>query len=288
MTRPAVRPRTPVVDGSLVIVAALLASFTVAFNAAAFDDASPIAFASVRMLVAGLAFGVIARARGERAVVRPDWPMAAWAATLVLQNFTFYVALQSVGLGLASTVLMLGPIGLALALSRRRVDVVWAGVALTGVVLLARPWQDGGTADAAGLALCLLSAACWAVYIVAGRAARGRRGSLAGRGATGSVLGFALALPALAAVGGFPVAEPVPTVTVLASGVLGAAVPWAIDLSVLRRISSRAFGVLQSLYPVASALAGLVVLGQSLAPLDVIGIGLAVVASAAVVVGAGD
>lgn len=288
MTRPAARPRSPVIDGSLVVVAALLASFTIAFNAAAFDDASPIAFASVRMLVAGLAFGAMARARGEQAFVRPDWPMAAWAAALVLQNFTVYVALESIGLGLASTVLMLGPIGLSLVLSRRPIDAVWAGVALVGVVTLARPWQDEGGADATGLALCVVSAGCWALYIVAGRAARGRRGGLAGRGASGSLLGFVLAVPALVAVGGFPVHEPVPVVTVLASGVLGAAVPWAIDLSVLRRLSSRAFGVLQSLYPVASALAGLVVLGQTLAPLDLLGIGLAVAASAAIVVGADD
>ncbi len=52
----------------------------------------------------------------------------------------------------------------------------------------------------------------------------------------------------------------------LATGILSSAIPYSIDLLVLRRMSQQLFSVLQSVQPAAAALAGLVVLGQALAP----------------------
>ncbi len=271
-----------------MLLAATLATVTVAFNTSAFDRASPIAFATVRMLVAGLGFAVLARRLGERALVRPDGPMLAWAASLVLQNAAVYLALDRVDLGVAVTLQMLGPIGLAAVLARRRADLLWALVALGGVVLLARPWGSADAPDAIGVGLCMLGAIGWALYILAARASRGRPGGDAGRPATGSAIGFAMSLPLFIAVGGFPVLDPVPVAAVLASGLLGAAVPWAIDLRVLRRLSPRTFGVLQSLYPVLSVLVGMVVLSQVPGLLDLAGMALAIVASIAVMARAAE
>jgi inner membrane transporter RhtA len=56
------------------------------------------------------------------------------------------------------------------------------------------------------------------------------------------------------------------------TGVLSSALPYSIDLLVLRRMPRSLFGMLQSLHPVAAAVFGLVVLRQVLGPAQISGI----------------
>jgi len=60
----------------------------------------------------------------------------------------------------------------------------------------------------------------------------------------------------------------------LATGILSSAIPYSIDLLVLRRLPQQLFSVLQSVQPAAAALAGLLVLGQALAVWQVVGLAL--------------
>jgi inner membrane transporter RhtA len=57
-------------------------------------------------------------------------------------------------------------------------------------------------------------------------------------------------------------------------------IPYSLELEALRRLPARVFGILMSLEPAVAALAGLVVLGQSLAARDWLAIALVIVASA--------
>jgi threonine/homoserine efflux transporter RhtA len=52
----------------------------------------------------------------------------------------------------------------AVALSRRALDLVWVVLAAAGIVLLADPFGAGGV-DTTGLAFILAAAACWSAYI---------------------------------------------------------------------------------------------------------------------------
>jgi inner membrane transporter RhtA len=65
-----------------------------------------------------------------------------------------------------------------------------------------------------------------------------------------------------------------------AAALLSSALPYSIDLMVLRRMPRQRFGVLQSVHPAAAALAGFVILGQALAPWQVAGLALITVANA--------
>jgi inner membrane transporter RhtA len=62
------------------------------------------------------------------------------------------------------TVEFLGPLVLARARTRRALDVLWALLALAGVVLL--ELDDGGAAPLGGLLLAPAAGLCWAGYIV--------------------------------------------------------------------------------------------------------------------------
>jgi inner membrane transporter RhtA len=69
------------------------------------------------------------------------------------------------------------------------------------------------------------------------------------------------------------------------TGVLSSALPYSIDILVLRALPRSLFGMLQSLHPVAAALFGLLVLGQRLDPLQLAGIAAVCVANVLVVAG---
>ena len=63
-------------------------------------------------------------------------------------------------------------------------------------------------------------------------------------------------------------------------GLLGTAIPYAIELYAQRRVPARTFSVLLSMHPAVAALVGAAVLSQGLGARDVVAIALVVAASA--------
>jgi inner membrane transporter RhtA len=190
-------------------------------------------------------------------------------------NLAYFQTIALVPLGVASTLELLGPIGLAVALTRRLTDLLWALLAVVGVVLLGAP--GNGAPVLAGIGMGVLAAICRAGYVVLNR----RIGRL-----FPDWTGLALALaagagvlaPAGAITGGARLLDPAVLATGVLVALLSSLLPYMLDLLVLRRISARLFGILLSISPVAAALVGLVVLGQALTTDQVVAIGLIVVA----------
>jgi inner membrane transporter RhtA len=63
------------------------------------------------------------------------------------------------------------------------------------------------------------------------------------------------------------------------AGVLSSAIPYAADVIALRRVPARFFGVFMSIHPVLAALAGLLLLGQTMRPHEWAGIAIVVAAN---------
>src|SRR3984957_19186346 len=115
------------------------------------------------------------------AVTRPrvrGWSRAQWRSVIIFgvslagMNGFYYAALARLPLSAAVTIQFLGPLTLSAALSRRWRDGGWIVLALLGVLTLGladrhRGGGGGGLAPL-GVALALVSAAFWALYIVAG------------------------------------------------------------------------------------------------------------------------
>jgi inner membrane transporter RhtA len=74
-----------------------------------------------------------------------------------------------------------------------------------------------------------------------------------------------------------------PLLYAVAAGVLSSIVPYAADLTALRLVPQRLFGVFMSVHPVLAGLAGLVLLGQVLDLHEWTGIGLVVAANVAAI-----
>ncbi|MGH3319438.1 MAG: EamA family transporter [Streptosporangiaceae bacterium] len=89
-----------------------------------------------------------------------------------------------------------------------------------------------------------------------------------------------LAVPAgVAEAGPAALAQPVVLLGGLGVALACSLVPYSVDLEALRRIPASVYGVLMSLEPAVAALAGLVVLGETLDGGQWMGIGCVVLAS---------
>lgn len=247
-----------------------------AIGALAFPVLGPLGVVAVRQYVAALVLVAVGRPRLRDFTRRQWWPVLLLAGVFGTMNLTLYSAIDRIGLGLAVTLEFLGPLGIALAASRRRLDAACAALAGTGVVVLMRPQPS---TDYLGMGLGLVAACCWASYIllnrIVGRRIPGAQGSAAA--ACVSALTF-LPIGIVVAVRHPPTAGAL--LCAVAAGVLSSAVPYLADLLTLRKVPAQTFGLFMSVNPVLAAVVGWVVLGQSLGVPEWAGIAAVVAANA--------
>ncbi|MET8509418.1 EamA family transporter [Streptomyces sp. NPDC004787] len=192
---------------------------------------------------------------------RRTWAVVlGYGVTLGLMNLCFYLSLSRIPLGIAVTVEFLGPLGVALAGSRRWLDAFWALLAGAGVVLLT---EGHGELDALGLVFALGAGLFWGLYILVG-AALGRRTTEGDGLALGMGVAALVAVPVGVADSGTALLQPWVLLAGLGVALLSSVVPYSLDLEALRRMPPRVFGILMSLEPAMAALIGLLVLGEAL------------------------
>jgi inner membrane transporter RhtA len=263
---------------ALVVVAVSTLQVGAAFAVTLFDEVGSAGAAVLRLGIAALVLLAAWRPR-LAGHTRAELLLAvAFGIALGTMNWAIYESMERIPIGAAVTIEFAGPLGLAVALSRRALDLAWVGLAAAGILLLTNPF-GASDLDGAGIAFALLAALAWAAYIPISA----RTGSLfpGGRGlAIAMGVGALLVAPAGIAQGGARLLEPAllaqGAVVALASSVI----PYSLELESLRRIPARVFGVLMSLEPAVAALAGFVVLGQALGATEFAAIGLVVAASA--------
>jgi inner membrane transporter RhtA len=258
--------------GSIVSVQLGAALATTLFSAV-----GPWGAVLMRSAFGALALLPLARGRLRRLRGRELREVVVFGLALAGMSLCFYAALDRLPLGVAVTLEFVGPLGVAVFGSRRRRDLLWALLAAAGIVLL----SDGGgeRIDALGAVLALAAGGFWALYILQSA----RVGAFyPGVGGLMSALAIAsvLLLPFGLAQGGGGLLSVSHLAVGAAVGVLSAAVPCALEMEALRRLPNATFGVLMSLEPAVATLVGFVALSQALAALEVLAIGLVVVACA--------
>jgi inner membrane transporter RhtA len=248
-----------------------------AFATTLFDELGPSGTVFLRIAFAAILLLAIWRPalRLGAGEVRRD--VVLLGLVLAAMNLSFYLALDRIPLGIAVTLEFVGPLGVAIAGSRRRLDLVWVGMAAVGLVLLAP--VPGSDLDALGVVLALVAGCFWAAYILL--TARVGRG-LPGGGGLAIAMGIAAlaALPVGLADGGAELLDPELLAVGLVIGVLSSALPYSLELEALRLLPEGTFGVLMSLEPAVAATVGFFGLDQDLAAREVVAIGLVLAASA--------
>lgn len=246
-----------------------------------FSEVGATATAALRITLAALVLCATVRPR-LRSRSAPQWrAVLALGAVLAAMNLAYFHTIARLPIGIASTLELLGPLALAIVLTRRLSDLAWALLSITGLLLLTAPGAD---LPMPGILLGLLAAGCRAAYVLLNRRVGQLFTDWSGL-ALALAAGAALLAPLGAVTGGARLLDP----GVLAAGagvaILSSLLPYCLDLLVLRRISARLFGILLSLSPAVGALVGLGALGETLTAGQVVAIGLVMVASAGAVAG---
>jgi inner membrane transporter RhtA len=261
----------------LVVVAVSSVQFGAAFAKTIFDEVGPGGTVFLRVLFAAVVLVAIWRP-AVRGRTRADWRLIAlFGLCLGAMNLAFYEAIERIPLGIAVTLEFVGPLGVAIAGSRRLLDLAWVVLAAAGIVLL----SDFGTADLDGLgvALALGAGTLWAVYILLSA----RMGRVF-PGGSGLALAMVAAAAVLAPFGVADAGAELLTPEVLAVGaavaILSSAIPYTLEMEALRRMPAGVFGVMMSIEPAVAALAGFIVLDEGLATRELVAILLVVAASA--------
>lgn len=205
-------------------------------------------------------------------------PLLMYGLALGTMNFTFYLAIRTVPLGVAVGLEFTGPLALALFGSRRPLDFVWVLLAVIGLWFLL-PFGTGMTAiDPLGAALAVSAGACWAIYILAGQRAGAEHGPATV--AIGSLIASVIFVPL-----GLTFAEngiwtwAVMPIALLVA-LLSSAIPYSLEMIALTRLPARIFGTLMSLEPAMAAFSGMLFLGETLTGLQWLALLAIIIASA--------
>ncbi|MDG4801103.1 EamA family transporter [Micromonospora sp. WMMD980] len=261
---------------ALVLGGALSVQFGSALAALLFPRTGVAGAVTLRLTLGALLMLVVCRPR-LRGHGRAGWAaVVAFGLALAGMNSIFYQAIERIPLGPAVTLEVLGPLALSVVGARRAAAWCWAALALAGVALLGQGGFD--RLDPLGAALALLAGALWAAYIVCSARVGARF-----PGADGLALALAVAALVTLPIGlvdaGGRLADPAVLGLGAALALLASVLPYSLELAALRRLPTATFAVLTSLGPAVAALAGWLVLGQALHPVEVLAIALVVAAS---------
>ena len=260
----------------------LVAAFSVQGGAAIAKGIFPFigvaGTAAIRIVLSAIILLVVFRPAVHRFTVAQWRAVVPYGVTIGVMNLLFYEALVRIPLGLAVALEFVGPLAVAIVGSRRALDLVWVGLAMAGIALIA-PFQADGAVDPIGVTYALLTGACWAAYIVLG----GRVSQRLDAGfavAIGMTIAALVVTPYALVDGGIERFVPSLFVPCAALAVLSSALPFTLEMKALRLLPGRTFSVLMSLEPVIAALCGLFLLGEHLTRAQWIAVALVVIASA--------
>jgi len=209
---------------------------------------------------------------------RSQWLAAlALGAAMAMMTLCFFAAIERIPLGLAVAIDFLGPLTVATLFGGRGWRLVCPLIAAAGVFSLS--WDGSALAgDLIGVLFAFGAAVGWGSYIVlmknVGQQFKGLEG-----------LSVSLVFAALFAspFGTYQWQSGFSYEAVLATGLLAILVPllpYALEFIALRWMKASLFGILMSLEPAIGAMAGFIVLGQALTGIQMLGVALAVAASA--------
>ncbi|KIF04029.1 transporter [Streptomyces sp. RSD-27] len=286
-SRPAASGSTPVPPGgrfgpvALVVAAGVSVQFGAALAVMIMPRAGAAGVVTLRLAAAALVLLAVCRPR-VRGYTRADWgTVVAFGVAMAGMNGLFYQSIDRIPLGPAVTLEVLGPLALSVLVSRRLVNLLWAGLALGGVVLLSGHGGGGfgfGSLDPLGAAFAVGAGAMWAAYIVFS-ARTGRRFPQADGLALAMAVAAVISLPLGVAQAGSDLLVPSTLALGLGVAVLSSVLPYTLELLALRRLPAPTFAILMSLEPAIAATAGFLVLHQAMSPLDALAIALVIAAS---------
>ena len=246
---------------SLLLLAIVSIQVGAALATQLFAALGPTGVVFLRIALAALMLLAFWRPRLDATVRAHAGLLLLFGLVIALLNFSFYQAIARIPLGIAVTIEFMGPVALAVFGSRRLPELLWIGLALFGVLLLAP--EIGGDLDPLGVGFAVLGGICWASFVLLSV----RVGRLFERG-SGLALGMGIAAVLLLPIGvsglGTALAEPSLLLAAFAVALLSTTIPISLEFEALKRMPPRTYGVLITLEPAIAVMVGAALLGESL------------------------
>ncbi|WP_288585564.1 EamA family transporter [uncultured Methylobacterium sp.] len=262
---------------SLFSAMACVASGT-ALSKALFTAVGAEGATALRIVVSALCFIVLWRpwrlpALGRRGIIC----ITLYGAAIGGMALLFYLAIQTLPLGIAMALQFCGPLVITAAAVRSVRDACWIACAAAGIGMLLNVDSRSLTSDVAGFLYIAGSAACWALYIWFGKMASqiDERQALS----LGMVVASLVVIPFGVGQTGRLLVDPAILSVGLAAAILSCALPYGLEMFALKRLPRSVFGILVSGYPIIYALAGRLMLGEDLTSRQCLGIALISVAA---------
>lgn len=249
-----------------------------AFATTLFPALGPNGVVATRTLIAAVLFYVLWRPRLRGYRWQDYAAVFAYGCTIAGMMLAYYAAIERIPIGIAVAVAFIGPLGVAVLLSRKVSDLLWVALGAVGILLLSP--LEATTLDPVGLGLAVFSGVLWGTYIIVG-------GQVTRRipGNSGGAMGMMVAAVIAFGFGGGRAAtvftRPDLLLSVFVVAILSSAIPFALQFFALQRLPSRTFGVLLSVEPVVAALVAFLFLNQRLNLPEVLGIVCVTIAAVA-------
>lgn len=197
------------------------------------------ATAALRLALAGLLLVGLYRPSAWRWGFRAGCSVVLFGVALAGMNGFFYAAISRIPLDLTVTIEFVGPLAVAALATKRLKDLLWVLLAAAAVVVLGLDCKglSGAPLDFLGVFFAVAAGSCWAAYIIVGRRISTR---ISGHGAlaAGTCVGAVLLVPISIGQSVALLADPSAVVT-LGVVVLGTVIPYSLQFSAMRRLSSR-------------------------------------------------
>ncbi|HCH49234.1 MAG TPA: threonine/homoserine exporter RhtA [Proteus sp.] len=205
-------------------------------------------------------------------------PLFLYGLSLGAMNYLFYLALETIPLGIAVALEFTGPLAVAMFSSRRAIDFVWIILVIAGLGLLLPIGDNIHGLDPLGILYALGAGVGWALYIVFGQ--RAGKGYGTATVSIGSLIAAFIFFPI-----GLMQSSPelmfswsiLPIALVIA--ILSTAFPYTLEMIALTRLPAKTFGTLMSLEPCMGAFIGIIFLHEHLTLIQWVALAFIVLAS---------
>lgn len=246
-----------------------------------FTSLGPESTSVIRLAIAAIFMTLFWKPWRQKIKWHQTKEIVLYGACLGLMNFTFYLAISRLPIGVAIAVEFLGPLSVAIFSSRKPIDFLWILFASIGIYLilpLGASNNPSSHLDPWGLFFALIAALCWALYILQGRRTA-HAAPTAIAAPLGMFIGFICVLPL--GYNNIPLVFTDWHLLLLASavGLLSSAIPYSLEMVSLRHLATKHFSLLLSLEPAIGALGAYIFLSEVLSIQQITAIMLVITAS---------
>ena len=246
-----------------------------------FNVLSPVTITAFRLIVSAILLSFILQIWRSKISLGDTVSIALYGLTIAGMNLFFYLSIETIPVGIALAIELMGPLLVATIFSNQKSDYLWVVLAVLGILILLVP--SVGSSELAGIGVLYagIAAAFWGGYVVVGKKVSRKHGIRA------SALGLVFASFTM-----MPLAiEPMSSVEINAKlvgmivliAILSSAIPLVLEIRALNCLSTKTYGVLTAGEPVLGAFTSFLILGEVLNFWQLLGVSAVIFASIGVI-----